>query len=520
MMNKKMLLTFAATLLLISRPVQSVNAGGNGNLFLDLCALVALPTRQIPDLASTTPAAADFQEILKLNATLSDEKWRKKFEKPAENKDRPKYEQVGATVDEIQKLRWEGWTKAEDDLDKEKGTKATLKKAGIDGCTTHEQKELSGLLQPIAEEAAATYLQLTTAAATDQKLTADAIKTKLLRAAYGDGVTQLTELTLETLKANNGNPTSRTQLCAADTPVSTKDKTLPAIIYCICAGDKGDGSGNFKACANDIPDAESTSANLNNAHADTAAIISKCPDGPSTELTAGEILTSLATFLGRGTAKTNKVIFGQLTSTACSGSSQSGLCVVYRTSTKSDTAALTAAEWRTQLLEAAELIAEQKRRNAEITKLTNRIADLKKQAFNLQPQLQLKKKIQQAFSQLSPKVQPISSPHKPQHKEECEAIQKAADCKKNENCKWEGGDAKDGKNCKLNMKAIEKKATKADKNGAAGATASTRCERHGTKPDCENDKTDDKQNCAWRKGKDGEDDKDTEKCRNGSFLVN
>nr|ARB50571.1 variant surface glycoprotein [Trypanosoma brucei] len=52
-----------------------------------------------------------------------------------------------------------------------------------------------------------------------------------------------------------------------------------------------------------------------------------------------------------------------------------------------------------------------------------------------------------------------------------------------------------------------------------GATKSG-CARHGTdKTACENDKTSDKQNCAWRKGKDGEDDKETEKCRNGSFLV-
>nr|APD74769.1 variant surface glycoprotein 1125.4242 [Trypanosoma brucei] len=461
-----MLLTFAATLLLIRRPVQSINAGDNGNLFLDLCALVALPTRKIPEVSSRTPAAADFQEILKLNATLSDEKWRKKFEKPAEGKDRPKYEQAGATVDEKQKLRWDAWTKAEDDLDKEKDTKATLKKAGIDGYTDHEQKELSALLQPIAEEAAAAYLQLTTAGAADQQLTAAAIKTKLLRAVYGDGVTQLSELTLNKLKENNGNPTSRTLLCGADTPVTTTAKTLAAIIYCICAGDKGDGSGNFKACANDIPDAESTSANLNNAHTDTAAIISKCPDGPSTELTAGEILTSLATFLGRGTAKTNKIIFGQLTNTDCNGSSQSGLCVVYKTTAKSDTAALTKAEWRTQLLEAAELIAEQKRRNAEIKKLTNRVADLKKQAFNLQPQLQLKKKIQQAFNQLSPKVQPISSAHKPQHKEECEAINKAAQCReKHPKCEWKGENDDDGPHCKLNTTAAEQIATQAGANG-------------------------------------------------------
>ncbi|RHW67385.1 Trypanosomal VSG domain [Trypanosoma brucei equiperdum] len=56
--------------------------------------------------------------------------------------------------------------------------------------------------------------------------------------------------------------------------------------------------------------------------------------------------------------------------------------------------------------------------------------------------------------------------------------------------------------------------------GTAGGTGATGCARHQKQSDCENDKTGDKQNCGWRNGKDGEDDKDTEKCRNGSFLAN
>nr|APD73291.1 variant surface glycoprotein 1125.1005 [Trypanosoma brucei] len=42
----------------------------------------------------------------------------------------------------------------------------------------------------------------------------------------------------------------------------------------------------------------------------------------------------------------------------------------------------------------------------------------------------------------------------------------------------------------------------------AGATV---CAKHKDKIACENDKTGNKQNCAWRKGKDNEDDKETEK---------
>ncbi|SCU70292.1 Trypanosome variant surface glycoprotein C-terminal domain containing protein, putative [Trypanosoma equiperdum] len=51
-------------------------------------------------------------------------------------------------------------------------------------------------------------------------------------------------------------------------------------------------------------------------------------------------------------------------------------------------------------------------------------------------------------------------------------------------------------------------------------TATSGCARHGTnKKACGNDKTGDKKNCAWRKGKQDEDDKDTEKRRNSSILA-
>ncbi|SCU72298.1 Trypanosomal VSG domain/Trypanosome variant surface glycoprotein C-terminal domain containing protein, putative [Trypanosoma equiperdum] len=63
--------------------------------------------------------------------------------------------------------------------------------------------------------------------------------------------------------------------------------------------------------------------------------------------------------------------------------------------------------------------------------------------------------------------------------------------------------------------------TPAAGTGTTDTGASTGCARHQNQPDCEKDKTGDKQNCAFRKGKDGEtDEPEKEKCRNGSFLVN
>ncbi|SCU67480.1 Trypanosomal VSG domain/Trypanosome variant surface glycoprotein C-terminal domain containing protein, putative [Trypanosoma equiperdum] len=73
---------------------------------------------------------------------------------------------------------------------------------------------------------------------------------------------------------------------------------------------------------------------------------------------------------------------------------------------------------------------------------------------------------------------------------------------------------------KCNPKVLEE-ATTGTGEGAAGTAAATGCAKHGTKAECDADKKDDKQNCAWRKGKEGEtDEPEKEKCRSSSFLLN
>nr|ARB51423.1 variant surface glycoprotein [Trypanosoma brucei] len=94
---------------------------------------------------------------------------------------------------------------------------------------------------------------------------------------------------------------------------------------------------------------------------------------------------------------------------------------------------------------------------------------------------------------------------------DCSKLEKAA-CKPDVGCKYN----ETANKCEEDSKSTVVQANK----GTGGSSTPSGCTRHKNQPDCEKDKTGDKQNCAWRKGKDGEDDKDTEKCRNGSFIVN
>nr|ARB51419.1 variant surface glycoprotein [Trypanosoma brucei] len=102
--------------------------------------------------------------------------------------------------------------------------------------------------------------------------------------------------------------------------------------------------------------------------------------------------------------------------------------------------------------------------------------------------------------------------------DDCDTIKKATDCEqKGPLCEWKNKDAKEGPHCKLNETNVEKQATQA----GGTTTAGPNCASHNDKTKCEEEnKGKSSPVCGWRKGKDNEDDKDTEKCRNASFLLN
>ncbi|SCU73110.1 Trypanosome variant surface glycoprotein (A-type)/Trypanosome variant surface glycoprotein C-terminal domain containing protein, putative [Trypanosoma equiperdum] len=107
-----------------------------------------------------------------------------------------------------------------------------------------------------------------------------------------------------------------------------------------------------------------------------------------------------------------------------------------------------------------------------------------------------------------------------QDEEECNAAgddQKKCDKLKNKGCVFNlKGD--EGKKCTLSENA-KQAVEKAKEN--EGKIPTVDCSKLDTKPKCEEaNKPGKPATCGWRKGKDGEDDQDKEKCRNGSFLVN
>nr|AGH61037.1 variant surface glycoprotein 472 [Trypanosoma brucei] len=114
----------------------------------------------------------------------------------------------------------------------------------------------------------------------------------------------------------------------------------------------------------------------------------------------------------------------------------------------------------------------------------------------------------------------LECPSQPNGNADCKGFDKADKCDESPKCSWHAK-VKDGEaNCQFNeTKAAENKVPVTQ--AKTGGTVTVKCSEYGSKDKCEEvNKGKDKPVCGWRKGKDNEDDKGTEKCRNGSFLVN
>nr|APD73964.1 variant surface glycoprotein 1125.2082 [Trypanosoma brucei] len=232
--------------------------------------------------------------------------------------------------------------------------------------------------------------------------------------------------------------------------------------------------------------------------------------------TAAALRTAVQAIHAKVTMVNNVGYLGQTIDESCTGSSAHGVCVKYADTITNDKDDFNKLTFAALALEAADELEqrtdEEKQDSIKRTELDNTI----KAAYALKHEAEaLHKALTSAEAQ--PKSNPESAAKAAKAAADCSSITKKVACQTKAECTWEGTDKSEGDYCKLNTTHVAKQATQAETNGA---TATTGCAKHGTdKKACEINKKDGKPSRAWRKGKDGEDDKETEKCRNGSFLV-
>nr|APD73807.1 variant surface glycoprotein 1125.1643 [Trypanosoma brucei] len=307
-------------------------------------------------------------------------------------------------------------------------------------------------------------------------------------------------------------------------PGAMAAKSIVGTIVCLCATDSGDSTSN-KGCyktptaAQDFTPGAKTVNQWNN-------ILGACKElHPNHEKIGYKLVAPAVAALqrelysakGRNRDKTG--ILGAIDGTgagSCTGEhgSNNSACAMF----KSTADTIQEPTWMNKAREALEEIAKRQDAKSATTVAAGEAAALNATLTTL---LNLNKLT--ALKQQPTKPPPTGNANAveatKQHEEadkDCKSKEKDTEC--TEPCTWEGGDAKTRKHCKLNTTAVNNQAAKAEKNGATGGAASTGCAKDGNKAECDADKTGDKQNCVWRKGKDDK-DKGKEMCRSSSFLI-
>nr|ARB50551.1 variant surface glycoprotein [Trypanosoma brucei] len=257
--------------------------------------------------------------------------------------------------------------------------------------------------------------------------------------------------------------------------------------------------------------------------ASAALILSECPTQPTAAVTATELKSLIDRFRSglRSVASAGalKLYLGKTNAGTCSGNTGEA-CVDYSKyfATGAQNTGVSTVPWVAKLVGAISDIeaGQQKAKLAhKLSAKINNIISAAERAYK---------------TTVIPETSLATANPSTSQKTDSQKVTEAEDsCNKHKDrttcqppCKWNANATDANKKCTLDpKKAAEQQATQAAGTGDGATATTTGCARHQNQPDCEKDKTGDKQNCAWRKGKDGEtDEPEKEKCRNGSFLLN
>nr|APD74006.1 variant surface glycoprotein 1125.2514 [Trypanosoma brucei] len=449
---------------MLNRLEAAVAAGEHAYLYRELCDLIQLPSRLPKAANDTTAAASAYMEIQKLNTSLSPAAWRAKFAKTAEGK-RPQYEQGQGSTDELAQKRWQTWIEAMEATEDGKKDDEILKEAGLVGAPEQKKQEYHALLQPIAEEAAATmeqlnYLKDKTVAAQTQ-----ALKKTLNRALFDQDVETAKLTTAADVNGKTDTATSLTQLCGAP-GASARAKSVVQMLVCLCSYDKTDTD---KPCeANQLTTA--LSAAVTEAHTVAQDLISKCPDAEQSSTNSGEISAFLSALLTRFKSKATDIYIGDFTNTGCSGSSGNGKCVMYKSNNKDDIKAFRQLNWVKELRNVARMLTQAENTNGQVRQLTERMNSLKQQARNLRPQIQGRNKQPETAATTD-----VSNKDK-KTQQVCETIKDKQKCKPDVGCTYN----ETSKACEKDPKSpVEKTDQEAGtRKGAGEGAAATGCASH------------------------------------------
>nr|AGH60905.1 variant surface glycoprotein 325 [Trypanosoma brucei] len=500
------ILFLTSTITMFVHKSSAAAANDNAALLIKLCTLLDLESRVSNLEPATYTAQSNYNNLQDLNTTLSDPEWRAQLNKTEPAKTRPDKPKQPHETDASRLKRWKDWIEAEDRLEPKGKMEEALKRANLEGSSAQTRRTVHAHLQPILQRAAEINDELVRLSGEADAGTKEQVATAIKEALYGAGAASLKDITAQSTIGKTA-ASSQEDACGAQ-GTSSLVKTIAGITLCVCAkGSKSAGVG--KLCS---AQQGTTQLNTNFGNAATIAqdIVQQCPKAADEPPTSSEITAALETFLGTLTLKATHAYFGSYTATDCSGEAGSGACVIYAGGTKATVDEIKQTNWHTKLREAASKLKALEARNNKIETLNHLMVAEEQAAYKVAQQVQLTA-AQAAKYEKTTKQDNQQTNREEADKCKTDKNQTAADCTKI--------------GCDHDATSNKYKAKQGTETTAAGeppkeGSAATRCVAHQDKVACENDKTGEKQNCGWRKGEDGENDKETEKCRDGSFLLN
>nr|AGG79462.1 variant surface glycoprotein 2.1 [Trypanosoma brucei gambiense] len=277
-------------------------------------------------------------------------------------------------------------------------------------------------------------------------------------------------------------------------------ESLAADLLCICGKDAQQTQAQACEPAN-LAAANIDWNTMNNAPAQWATLLKACQKLSRTKVTTASAIRAAVTQIiakageGQGTNKALHNLLGAAQGTGSAGcdgessGSNGGACVYYGSTNGHPTNI----GWAETMLEAADEL--------------DKAAQAAEKAHQQADQLNSLNKTLTAIALIAAASNSKTNDKavaatQPQSITKCEAITKAEECRKKEPlCEWQGGEAKEGKNCTL--KAITGKDNAAAGTGeGAGDKKDEKCKGKGEK-DC-------KDGCKW----------DGKECKDSSILVN
>nr|AGH60981.1 variant surface glycoprotein 411 [Trypanosoma brucei] len=462
-----------------------------------LCSIIAIggPRAKLPTAAKKEKPVA-LEGLLELNTTIASAEWLDIFRDEKNKEQARDYAQDKMPKETDWDQRWATWKAHAAKVLKASDHQNLKQKHKVDKLTAKQLKAYRRQVQQLAAEAEETYNEALKEALADHITDETAIQKAINQAIYSSDGEPTTPFT-DTKPFGDASGGNRQTLCESGTGKNKATNAL-AWLVCICAADSSNTANAAKACTGTTAAARQWTPTGEPDQNVLGEMLGLCDRYSVIQLTSADLRSRLNTVAGMIKRTSGAGYFGEFLQTQCDGQTNNGMCVKITALTTAAGSPKTAIPWMQQLYDLADKLEKHEKAVTVWKKAQAEIASkfsTAQRALYAEP---IPEPDSTTAKGMEDKNKEVNRVHKEQ---ECEAIQKAAECTTNGNCKWEGGDKKDGPHCKLNETNVEQKATQAA--GTGDKTETEKC-KGKSQTDCEK-----ATECKWE-GKE---------CKDSSILV-